>query len=213
MKPLRLPQLLMRGFWFVALLVGVFYLVERIIESEERRTLARYALVPDTIQELKVYFAQIPDTIFFAEEAFPLNDEALRARIEERYYYWTLTPSEFIPLLRRSYRWGRWIRDALMASGLPQELIYLAAQRSHLDPKQRGARAGLWALDTTEANALGLEVGNCRDERLDLFRSTSALADTLQSIRSTSRWTEALAQFCGDDPRLPCRDLSLLRAS
>ena len=199
MKSLRLPQLLVRAFWFIALLVGVFYLIERMQRSKERRALAGRALVPDTAQEQMIYFARAPDTIFFAEEAFVLDDIALRASFEARYYYWTLSPADFVPLLQRSYRWSHWIRDALSASDLPLDFLYLAAHRSQLSPNTSGARAGLWGLDTAEARTYGLEISRRRDERLDIFCSTSALASELYKTRSTSSWTKTLVQFCGAD--------------
>ena len=144
------------------------YLIERTQRNEARRTLAGRAPASRYSSRADDLFCPSTGHNFFCRRGFVLNDIALRASFEARYYYWTLSPADFMPLLQRSYRWSNWIKDALSASGLPLDFLYLAAPPSQLSPNTSGARAGFWGLDTAEARKYGLEISTRRDERLDI---------------------------------------------
>ena len=194
---MKLPQLLLRGFWFIVLIIGVFFVIDRMKKSEERHLLSRRSFVADTVSELYIYFASVPDTISFAGELFLVKDLQLREALEERYYYWTLSAAIFLPILQRQYRWKPRIEEALAGSQLPLDFFYLAVHLSELSLRKTGHQAGLWALDTARARNYGLEVNDQRDERLDILCSTEAVASELQNLyQKTQNWTKALALFC-----------------
>ena len=198
MKSVKLYRLLLRAFWFVVLLIGVFFVIERLQRSEERRLLSRRTFVPDTTQQLMLYFASVPDTITFASEDVPISDPFLRAELQEHYYSLLLSAADFVLLLQRSYQWRYWIEDALRREDLPMDFFYLAAVSSHLQ-MTTDSRAGLWALDTATALAYDLRVSSEIDDRLHVFRSTSAVARKLSTLRtSTGSWTSALLAYCQD---------------
>ena len=198
MQSAKLYRLLLRAFWFVVLVIGVFFVLERMKRAKERRLLSRRTFVPDTAQQLMLYFASVPDTITFAGEDVPISAPFLRTELQERYYSLLLSAADFVSLLQRSYQWRPWVEDALRRKDLPIDFFYLAAVSSHLQ-MTTDSRAGLWALDTATALAYDLRVSAEIDDRLNVFSSTDAVARRLSSLRtSRGSWTSALLAYCQD---------------
>ena len=196
MKPVRLSRLLILAFWFAVLVMGIFFVLEHVQRSEKRELLSRRMFVPDTVQQLMLYFADVPDTMAFAGEDILVSDPFLRATLREHYYRLLLSTADFVLLQQRSYRWRSWVEDALRRASLPKDFFYAAASLSRLEMAM-GSRAGLWALDTATAIAYGLRVDEEIDDRMNIFRSTEAVASQLSDLRaSTGHWIDALRAYC-----------------
>jgi len=80
----------------------------------------------------------------------------------------------FTTRLSRGTRYDAMIRAKLRASGMPEDLIYLALIESGFDPDaySRAAAVGMWQFMSSTARDVGLRVDWWMDERRDPARST-----------------------------------------
>jgi len=98
------------------------------------------------------------------------------------------------------------IVDSLVAQDLPPQLLYLAVQESHLDPKAVGPKTrfgiakGIWQLLPSMATEYGLRTGplvdlekyDPRDERSDVEKSSRAAAQFLRFLYLTEAQASGL---------------------
>ena len=82
----------------------------------------------------------------------------------------------FAARLSRGSRYEPMIRDKLRASGMPEDLTYLALIESGYDPHaySRAAAVGMWQFMSGTARGVGLRVDWWMDERRDPVRATDA---------------------------------------
>lgn len=78
--------------------------------------------------------------------------------------------------LARLGRWDSLVRGRLAASGLPQDLVYLAMIESGMNPlaRSRVGAVGLWQFMPATGRRYGLTVDSWVDERRDPYRATDA---------------------------------------
>ena len=196
MKPLTLRRLSLHAFWFIALLLGVFVLIERVQFDTERDLLAKRSFTPDTASQQRILFAEVPDTMSFAGEDLSVSEPFLRTDLRQKYYRWVLSPAEMVGLLQRGYSWGHWVRDALWRAQLPEDFYYVVAQRSYLELHT----GGWWQISAQYATQHGLRVDEQVDERFDIFLSTLAIAHELKELyRKKGSWVAVLRAFCKED--------------
>lgn len=197
---MSLSRFALYAFWFATLIIGVFYVIHRLQRQKVKKILSQHTFIPDTVLKKRILLAQVPDILYFAEEAIPTTDPLLREALRAAYYHWTLSTASFVGLLQRNYQWKSWIEHALQEAELPPDFLYAAASRSQLQPHKKAPQAGLWALDTTTAHTWGLHIDTLLDERLDIFRSTAAVALPLRAEKSTTgNWKSALQAFCNQE--------------
>ncbi len=100
-----------------------------------------------------------------------LFSNGARARFQER--------------LSRGTRYEPMIRAKLRASGMPEDLTYLALIESGYDPNaySRAAAVGMWQFMTGTARAVGLRVDWWIDERRDPTRSTDGAIRFLTDLQ------------------------------
>jgi len=82
----------------------------------------------------------------------------------------------FVARLSRGTRYEPMIRAKLKASGMPEDMMYLALIESGYDPDaySRSAAVGMWQFMTKTARDVGMRVDWWVDERRDPARSTDA---------------------------------------
>ena len=91
----------------------------------------------------------------------------------------------FVERLSRGTRYEPMIRAKLRASGMPEDLTYLALIESGYDPHaySRAAAVGMWQFMSSTARDVGLRVDWWMDERRDPVRSTEGAIRFLGGLR------------------------------
>ena len=91
----------------------------------------------------------------------------------------------FLTRLSRGTRYESMIRSKLRASGMPEDLTYLALIESGYDPHaySRAAAVGMWQFMSGTARDVGMRVDWWMDERRDPARSTDGAIRFLASLQ------------------------------
>ena len=87
--------------------------------------------------------------------------------------------------IQRGTRYEPMIRSKMRASGMPEDLFYLALIESGYDPNaySSAAAVGMWQFMTATGRDVGLRIDWWMDERRDPARSTDAAITFLQSLQ------------------------------
>ncbi len=128
------------------------------------------AAAPDLepVWDIDVHSYETHDRVAFYVQLFSTSS---RERFRER--------------LSRGTRYEPMIRAKLRASGMPEDLTYLALIESGYDPHaySRAAAVGLWQFMSSTARDVGLRVDWWVDQRRDPVRSTDAAVRFLNYLR------------------------------
>ncbi|MEQ1689720.1 MAG: transglycosylase SLT domain-containing protein [Gemmatimonas sp.] len=125
--------------------------------------------------------ALLADTVIDADAdsiaAMDLGSYETHARVAHYVQLFTTSGRDrFAARLSRGSRYEPMIRAKLRASGMPEDLTYLALIESGYDPHaySRAAAVGMWQFMSSTARGVGLRVDWWLDERRDPVRSTEA---------------------------------------
>jgi hypothetical protein len=145
----------------------------------------------------KVFNVHVPDFFEYCGEKVPLHRREVREYFDRELHinaYWHAN-NEL--LMRRASNWLPLISQILKEENLPDDLKYIAVVESSLtnSVSNMGA-AGFWQLMPVTAQAMGLEVNNLVDERLDVEKSTRAACKYLKQLyKDLGSWTNVLAAY------------------
>ncbi len=114
-----------------------------------------------------------------AEPVWDIDVHSYEARERVAHYVQLFTTDardHFVARLSRGTRYEPMIRAKLKASGMPEDMTYLALIESGYDPDaySRSAAVGMWQFMTKTARDVGMRVDWWVDERRDPARSTDA---------------------------------------
>jgi len=140
----------------------------------------------------------VPDKVVFAGETLRLDREDFRERLDRELVSFTYMHTNSTLMLRRSKRMFDQIVPILRAQGLPEDLKYLMAIESNLDPKAvsvTGA-SGLWQFTKATAATYKLEVNAEVDERFNIEKETLAACSFLKdAYKKFGDWLTVAASY------------------
>ena len=141
---------------------------------------------------------QFQGPIDFCGESVPLENQEVRERLEKEMLLTLADRPQVILWLKRSHRFMPLIEKELAASGLPEDLKYVAIAESALRP-HAGSTAGaigFWQFMQTTGRKYGLSVNAAIDERRSIYKSTRAAIAYLKFLHEEFQsWTLAAAAY------------------
>ena len=146
----------------------------------------------------QISLPEIPSELTFAGESVPLQDPAIRERLERELIINVNKHASTILILKESGRWKPYLQAMLDSAAVPREFFYLAVIESELDPMSRSSAGatGFWHFTVTSAKEYGLEISDYVDERRDPEKSTRAACEFLKrAYKKYGSWTLAAAAF------------------
>jgi hypothetical protein len=146
----------------------------------------------------QVSLPEIPNELTFAGEPVPLDNPAIRERLERELIINMNKHSSTILILKESGRWKSYLQAMLDSAAVPREFFYLAVIESELDPMSRSSAGatGFWHFTVSTAKEYGLEISDYVDERRDPEKSTKAACEFFKrAYKKYGSWTLAAAAF------------------
>ena len=118
----------------------------------------------------------VPESITFAGQTFRFDRADLYERMDRELIAFTYSHTLSTLMLRRSGRIFSQIVPILKKNGIPEDLKYLMAIESNLDPRavSVSGAGGLWQFMKATGRGYGLEVNDEVDERFHIVKATEA---------------------------------------
>ena len=125
----------------------------------------------------------VPKYVVFAGDTVRFDRHDLYERMDREMIAFTYMHSNSVLMLRRSKRIFSLVVPILKKNGIPEDLKYLMAIESNLDPKavSTAGAAGLWQFMKGTAQEFGLEVNTEVDERFHIEKETEAACRYLKN--------------------------------
>ncbi|MGN0202435.1 MAG: lytic transglycosylase domain-containing protein [Candidatus Cryptobacteroides sp.] len=142
----------------------------------------------------------VPRMIVFAGDTVRLTRPDIRERMDRELISFTYSHSNSILMLKRSKRIFEQIVPILELHGIPEDLKYLMAIESNLDPKalSPAGAAGLWQFMKASGREYGLVIDDEVDERYNIEKSTEAACAYLKAAYSKfGSWMNVAAGYNG----------------
>ncbi|WP_375558643.1 lytic transglycosylase domain-containing protein [Bernardetia sp. OM2101] len=141
---------------------------------------------------------KIPDTVYFAGERIPLEDEDVKERLDRELTSIIYGHAYTMLLLKRSGRWRKPMEDSLTKYGIHKDFFYLAIAESSLDPLIKSNRdaLGMWQFLEGTGKQFGLVVNDHIDERQDPLKSCVAATKYFhQAYNKFGSWASVAASY------------------
>jgi len=140
---------------------------------------AQVVYVPESVHFVA---PRVPQYIDFAGQTYRFDRPDLYERMDRELITFTYGHTNSMLMLRRAERIFRQVVPILEKNGIPEDLKYLMAIESNLDPKSlsTAGAAGLWQFLKATGQQYGLEVGTEVDERYHIEKSTEAACKYLK---------------------------------
>lgn len=153
-----------------------------------------------TESELHKQPPRVPEKVVFAGQTIRFDRSDLYERMDRELIAFTYMHTNSTLLLKKSERIFSQVVPVLRREGVPEDLKYLMAIESNLDPKSvsSAGAAGLWQFTKSTAREYGLEVSAEVDERYNIEKSTKAACDYLKKAYAKyGDWMTVAASYNG----------------
>ena len=140
----------------------------------------------------------VPEYVVFAGDTVRFDRSDFYERMDRELISFTYMHTNTTLMLKRSRRYFAQIVPILRAQGVPEDLKYLMAIESSLDPKALSVAgaAGLWQFTKATAQTYGLEVSPEVDERYHIEKETVAACKFLKdAYRKYGDWMTVAASY------------------
>ncbi len=141
---------------------------------------------------------QVPAFIDFAGQTYRFDRPDLYERMDRELINFTYAHTNSTLMLKRAERIFRQVVPILQKNGIPEDLKYLMAIESNLDPKSvsTAGAAGLWQFLKGTGRSYGLEVTDEVDERYHIAKSTEAACKYLkEAYAKYGDWMTVAASY------------------
>ena len=149
-------------------------------------------------EEIHYQAPQVPEFIEFAGQTYRFDRPDLYERMDRELITFTYSHTNSTLMLKRAERIFRQVVPILQKNGIPEDLKYLMAIESNLDPKSvsTAGAAGLWQFLKGTGRAYGLEVNDEVDERYNIAKSTEAACKYLkEAYAKYGDWMTVAASY------------------
>ena len=154
--------------------------------------------VMDELQRLHPQTPSVPESIAFAGKTYRFDTDWMYERMDRELIAFTYMHTNSTLMLKRSARYFAQVVPILKANGVPEDLKYLMAIESNLDPKalSTSGAAGLWQFLKSTAPQYGLEVSAEVDERYNIEKETEAACKYLkEAYAKYGDWMTVAASY------------------
>ena len=151
-------------------------------------------------RELHPGAPSVPEYVVFASDTVRFDRPDLYERMDRELITFTYTHTNSTLMLKRSKRIFAQVEPILRTQGIPDDLKYLMAIESNLDPKARSGAgaAGLWQFMKATAQEYGLVVDSEVDQRYDIEAATLAACAYLRdAYEKFGDWMTVAASYNG----------------
>ena len=141
---------------------------------------------------------QVPEKILFAGQTITFDRPDLYERMDRELITFTYMHTNSTLMLKRSNRIFQEVEPILEKNGIPDDLKYLMAIESNLDPASvsPAGAAGLWQFMAATARQYGLEVNSNVDERYNTEKATEAACKYLKdAYKKYGDWMTVAASY------------------
>ena len=157
-------------------------------------------LIPMALQGQDLHFKapRVPDYVVFAGDTVRMDRLDFRERMDRELLSFTNMHTNSMLMLKRSKRIFGQVVPILRAQGIPEDLKYLMAIESNLDPTAVSVvgASGLWQFTKSTAATYHLEVNAEVDERFHIEKETKAACDFLKdAYRKFGDWMTVAASY------------------
>ena len=142
----------------------------------------------------------VPAYVVFAGDTVRFDRQDFHERLDRELISFTYMHTNTTLMLKRSKRIFAQVEPILRTQGIPDDLKYLMAIESNLDPKARSGAgaAGLWQFMKATAQEYGLVVDSEVDQRYDIEAATLAACAYLRdAYEKFGDWMTVAASYNG----------------
>ena len=140
----------------------------------------------------------VPEYVVFAGDTVRFDRDDLYERMDRELIAFTYSHTLSTLILKRSDRYFSLVTPILKEQGVPEDLKYLMAIESNLDPKalSKSGAAGLWQFMKPTAQQYGLVVDKEVDERYNMEKETVAACRYLkEAYKRYGNWMTVAASY------------------
>jgi len=156
---------------------------------------AQYVYIPEDVH---FKAPQVPESIDFAGQTWRFDRPDLYERMDRELITFTYSHTNSSLMLKRAQKIFTQVVPILNQQGVPEDLKYLMAIESNLDPKaySSAGAAGLWQFMRATGQSYGLEVGTEVDERYNIEKATLAACKYLkEAYAKYGDWMTVAASY------------------